>query len=548
MIRRHVLAALAIGVEAGDDEAARSALENIEWVLRGPARRRLEKALLDAALATGTNDFEDKEAVRHWLRAASLCVRAEPDAATLADRARDAAAYAQAAVQAPMRFPLATVIAAMLAAGSATAFGAATVLAIKAPVGEDSYRRPTPPPPVGVFRDGGAPRSDRAIEYVLKVDLPKLVAMSELSRKGPVDHGARDQMVQILRDDTAFAAHGPNLAIAWQRMLGSYERWMVMVPGDRDYARVSRELRARFDVVSDQLAAVELGYYIDPEIVGEPHPRRRAGIYAYRIERVSFVRANDREPIRVFEARRLDPADAGAAILGMKQDELDDPIVLLDSVEHKVATQILPVLAGATFPIGDDNWVYTTRGRDIAAAAAYGIRRELLAALYTAAQNPEQAAIKTRELITASVRHHEAQHKLDHDVALPYPSELSTRLGDKKNDPFAIRTRYELSAYLSQIASDVWLPQLTLWNLARHGFHKGKRREETFVAVVVIEGLARKLGVAQVGPVIRNGEVDRDRLALLAEPLAQRTTAELRGAAAELWTEMFGEKLVRLYD
>ncbi len=541
-----MLAALAIGVEAGDDEAARSALENIEWILRGPARRRLEKALLEAAIATGTADFEDKEAVRHWLRAAALIVRAEPE--TLTDHARVAAAYGQAAVRAPMRFPLATVITAMLATATATTFGAATVMTIQSPSGEDAYTRPTPPPAVGVFRDGGAPRRDKEIEIVLATQLPKLVAMSEMTRKGPVETGARDQMLQILRDDAAFSAHGPTLAIAWKRMLDIYERWMGMVPGDRGYADVSRDLRARFDVVSDQLAAAELGYYIDPEIVSDPHPRRRAGIYSYRIERVAFVRANDREPVRVFEARRLDPTDAGAAMLGMKQDELDDPIVLLDSVESKVSTQILPVLAGATFPVGDDNWVYTTRGREVAASAAFGIRRELLAALYTAAQDPEQAALRTRELIVSSVRHHEAQHKLDHDVALPYPPELSTRLGDKKNDPFAIRTRYELSAYLSQIASDTWLPQLTLWNLARHGFHKGSRREETFVAVVVIEGLARKLGVTQAGPIIRNGEVDRDRLALLAGPLAQRTTAELRSAAANLWAELFGEPLVRLYD
>lgn len=541
-----MLAALAIGVEAGDDEAARSALENIEWILRGPARRRLEKALLDAAVATGTADFADKEAIRHWLRAAALLVREEPEG--LADHARVAAAYGKAAVQAPMRFPLATVATLMLATATATAFGAATVFAIQAPVGEDAYQRPAPSPPYGVFATGGVPRQDKEIEYVLKVDLPKLVAMSELSRKGPVDTGARDQMLQILRADVAFAAHGPPLAIAWRGMLDTYERWMVMVPGDRHYADVSRDLRARIDVVSDQLAAAQLGYYIDPEIVSDPHPRRRAGIFSYRIERVAFVRANDREPIRVFEARRLDPADAGAAVLGMKQDELDDPIVLLDTVENKVATQILPVLAGATFPVGDDDWVYTTRGREVAAAAAYGIRRELLAALYTATRDPEEAAKKTRELITASVRHHEAQHKIDHGVELPYPPELSTRLGDKKNDPFAIRTRYELSAYLSQIASDTWLPQLTLWNLARHGFHKGSRREETFVAVVIIEGLARKLGVAQVGAVIRNGEVDRDRLALLAAPLAQRTTAELRSAATTLWADLFGEPLIRLYD
>ena len=64
-----------MGVEAGDDDAARRALAEIDWVLRGAARRRLEKALLDAAVATGVTAFDDPEAVRHLLRAAALIVR-----------------------------------------------------------------------------------------------------------------------------------------------------------------------------------------------------------------------------------------------------------------------------------------------------------------------------------------------------------------------------------------------------------------------------------------------------------------------------------------
>ena len=53
MIRRHVLAAVDAGVAAGDDDAARAALRRIDWILRGQARRRLEHALIEAALATG---------------------------------------------------------------------------------------------------------------------------------------------------------------------------------------------------------------------------------------------------------------------------------------------------------------------------------------------------------------------------------------------------------------------------------------------------------------------------------------------------------------
>nr|MBA3501752.1 hypothetical protein [Deltaproteobacteria bacterium] len=121
-------------------------------------------------------------------------------------------------------------------------------------------------------------------------------------------------------------------------------------------------------------------------------------------------------------------------------------------------------------------------------------------------------------------------------------------IGEKKQAPFAIRARFELSAYLSQIASDTWTPQLTLANLARHGFRRGQRTEEAFVAVVVIEGMARRMGVITPSPLIRRGDIDRDQLAMLLSALTTRTTVELRSAAAGLWAELFGEPLVRLYD
>ena len=149
----------------------------------------------------------------------------------------------------------------------------------------------------------------------------------------------------------------------------------------------------------------------------------------------------------------------------------------------------------------------------------------------------------------ASIRHHEAQHKLDKAETLAYPLPLARMLTERKNDPFAVRARFELSAYVSQIASDTWLPQLTLWSLARHGFRRGGPRiEEAFVAVVVIEGLAKELGIASPGPVMHGGEIDRDRLAALLGPLSMRTTVELRSAATSLWAELFDEPLTRLYD
>jgi hypothetical protein len=118
-----------------------------------------------------------------------------------------------------------------------------------------------------------------------------------------------------------------------------------------------------------------------------------------------------------------------------------------------------------------------------------------------------------------------------------------------EKDAFALRARLELSAYLSQIASDMWIPQLTLWSLARHAFHGGHTKtEEMIVAVVVIEGLARELQIVAPGPVFHDGEIDRDRLATLVAPIATHTTLELRAAAAALWGELFEDRLVRIVD
>ena len=543
MVRRHVLSALTAGIEAADDNVARAALGRIDWILRGRARRLLEAALLEAALATGVSDYEDPAAVRHVLRAAALIIRREREI-DLSDPVRVAAAHETHEMKPPVTWPIATIVAGALAFATATTVAAATAYVVKGPAPAYAYERPTPPPPIGVFRDGGAPRRDPQIERVLGQGFPTLVMTSAaITRGAPIDESKRAALLATLRAEPAMSAHGPALGSAWRDMLGTLERWMPLTPGEPAWGETSAELRARIDVVSDQLAAVELGYYIDPEILGD-HPRRRQGIFAYRIETVGFVKANDAK-VRVLDLRRLDTIAGKAAMLGLTSEELDDPVVLLDPIDQKIATQILPVLVGAPFDLGADG----PRGRSLAMAAGAAIRRELLSALYTDVESPEKATVRTRQLVVASVRHHEAQHKLDQADSLVYPLPLARILTERKNEPFAIRARFELSAYLSQIASDTWIPQLTLWNLARHGFRRGGPRvEEMFVAVVVVEGLARELGIPSKGPVVHNGEIDRDRLAALVGPLSVRNTVELRTAAASLWAELFEQPLTRLYD
>lgn len=527
MIRRHVLAALTAGVAAADDDTARAIAARADWILRGRVCRRLEHALIDASLATAVHTDDDPDATRHRLRAAALLVRGTP--ADLDDRAATAAAF-RPAPPAP-RWPIATAAVAVLAAVVAAALVAGGLAIARAPR-PGPYVRPSPPPAVGAFRDGGAPAADTAIADALATLVRRAAAPGPLAD---------------LRATPAFAARGPVLAAAWRALIDDLEAWRALPSDAPAYARRAREVRARAEVVSDQLAAANLGYAVDAALL--PDGRRRAGVYAYRIDEVEHVRAGEQR-VRVLGMRSIGRALDAVTVLGMTLEELDDPIVLLDQVEDKVARQILPLLDGAVFPLGDGGWSRTGRGREVAGAVTAAIRRELWTALgpdLGAEGDRARAAGRCRQLVAASVRRHEAQHALDHARALPHPAALAGLAGARSE--LGLRTRLELSAYLSQLAADIWLPQLALWNLARHAFRDApSASEEAYVGVLVIEALARRFAIPSPGPVIHRGGIDRDRLAALAIPLAARSSQELRAAAAAVWREMFGRRLPRIVD
>jgi hypothetical protein len=552
VIRRHVLAAVDAGVAAGDEDAARAALRRVDWILRGRARRRLEHALIDAALATGVLATDAPATARHVLRAAALILRGRREV-DLADPDHVARAYEATEVFAPSRVPIASIVAAIIALTAATAV-AATAAFVLTDQRPGVYSAPPPPAPIGAYRDGGEPVRDLAIEQVLAIDLTGLVVANDGAAAGLPElvRGDVRRRARTLRGHPAFAAYGGRLARAWRAMIDSLERWVPLAASDATYRDATGDLRARVHVVTDQLAGIGLGYFLDPEIFIE-HGHRHAGILAYRVERVGFVRAA-RERVRVLSLRRLDHLNVSRALLGMTPEAQHDPIVLLDQIEDHVRTQVLPVIAGRPYELADDAWAGSVNGRAIAVAAERAILRELVIALGPDVASIDRAAARTDQLMIASVRHHEAQHGLDQRSQRRYPRALADYAGPLRGDdarviPLAARARTELSAYLSQIASDQWLPQLALWNLARHAFRRGQGTPaEAYAAVVAIEGLARWLGVPSPGPAFHDGAIDRDRLSALVAPLAARSTAELRSAAAALWAELFGDKLARIVD
>ena len=160
------------------------------------------------------------------------------------------------------------------------------------------------------------------------------------------------------------------------------------------------------------------------------------------------------------------------------------------------------------------------------------------------------------QLVAASVRRHEAQHGLDADRETPqrYPAQLEEILGPANNDDGTSRSavdhaRGELSAYTSQLANDPVTPQFALWNVAQFAFdQRFWGTAESYAGVLIVEGLARHLGIPSDGPVIHDHEIDRDRLAALMRPMAALPGDRLRAAAREVWKDFYGEELVPIVD
>lgn len=556
-----MLTALAAGVAAGDEDRARGAVARADWILRGPVRRRLEAALIEASLASGVLEGSPPGAARHRLQAAALLVAAprSPAAPHLADAAAVARAYAALPARPPPRVPLATLGAAAALAVLLAGIGGGLAHAVGAGAAASDAR---PPPPAGALRDGGTPARDLAIEALLAAVVDASAAPgpgpTAPRRAGAPAEGAPAE----LRDPPALAPYGAPLRAAWRDLVDAValpdRRGAADLPGAAGLSAprraASAELSARARALSDQLAGAGLGYTLDAAAAIDPGAAGSIALAAYRIEDVAFVRAGTRR-VRVLGVRPVaSPATAPGghelSALGVSRPGLEDPLVLLARVDAKIEQQLLPVLGGAPLAIGGAGWAGSPASRHLAQAAGQAVRRELLAALGAAAASPAATASRLRGLVAASIGRHEAQHGLDRaGGALAHPQALVHALG-RVDAAFALRARHELSAYLSQLASDTWLPQAVLWALARHAFRDSIAGiEEAYVAVVVLDRLARHRGAPPAAPplVRDDGRVDRDRLAASAAPLAALSTLELRAAAAAGWEELFGAPLVRLY-
>jgi hypothetical protein len=397
--------------------------------------------------------------------------------------------------------------------------------------------RNAPTMPWGAFATGGKPTTDPVLEQLFGEQLTDFLIRTDEDRHGGTNlrvHAAYSE--DIVR---ALPNYGPGLAHAWAEMIAALDAWSDVPKNSRGYHEAGERLRAAAQGVSDQLAAVGLGYHLEADVFSE-HGAAHATVFSFRVEDVVFVRAGG-EPRRVLSLRRLDKINVTRGVLGMQTEELGDPVVLLDQIDDFVDSRIANVVSNGEFVLGDQSYAGSDIGERLSSAAGAAIDRELAFA------NRNRASIT--KAVVATVRRHEARHGYDNDHdPLPYPRVLSHELGDS-NAAFVQRARAELSAYTSQIASDPVTPQLALWNLAQLGFNKDRwASAESYVAVIVISGLARELGLSMPGNVIHDGHIDRSRLAQLALPLAQQSDDALRGAARRLWQHLYEQTLIATQD
>ncbi len=158
-----------------------------------------------------------------------------------------------------------------------------------------------------------------------------------------------------------------------------------------------------------------------------------------------------------------------------------------------------------------------------------------------------------RGVIAKSVAHHEVQHRLDYDglVSLSLPEVLRRRVG-----PLVQRgrvrlhvqsARNELSAYLAELARARHTTQLELALITRLALdQRNAASPESHAAEIILEGLAKLLGlVLTPGPNTQHSG-ERARYALLYLHLTHQSPSTLRCAAQHLWEDLFDMDLPEL--
>jgi hypothetical protein len=216
----------------------------------------------------------------------------------------------------------------------------------------DALQRSSPPPS-GAFARGGQPEpGGPALERALTIDAPDMmIALDSWARaerahpatRADAEAAIADARSRALAPDV-LADLGPEAALKFEDLLDAAK---AAVAGARESADRLFGAVGAFD---DALAAANLGWFIDADVLENVSERRRLTLlYFFAVERVAIVQVGSKT-VRVLEVRRKDRLNWKHTLLGFTGSHLSYALVLLDQVDEQLVQSVLPGL-------GDDRAV-----------------------------------------------------------------------------------------------------------------------------------------------------------------------------------------------
>lgn len=389
--------ALRAGVAHNDEGVALARLAHTDWALRRLRKRRMQRALNEAALAVAhAQDAAPSTAPRdpalyeaaHLMKLAALQLRGQQ--VHPLDTAGTLAQFAQLPPIAPTRWPVATVALGLAGAGafalllmslrpaqSSSELGAAKVVADR-------------PPVAAAFAQGGLPGTDARLETLLRDELAALVIETDRVAAGNAAGEAQRRIrLQALRSAPWFAQRGGAVARAWDSFLRTLDAAAVWPLPEAQGRVLAEQVQTAARELSDEFAALGVGYYLDTQSYrsnGQTHTM----VYSYRVTEVTLVHI-DGKPQRVLNLRRLDKLNLQRSVLGMESEALGAAVVLLDQMEEHVLEHIVPALTeDGAYQLGDETW----RDNDATASVVERLAGRLVRAEWLAALGEDATAMQ----------------------------------------------------------------------------------------------------------------------------------------------------------